>query len=143
MKLRDSENSLKRVIQFSCNSVIRGSFLSLPTEKQSKSGLANYMLDMNRIVRCSSADVKLKDLDKFLERFRNGRTISSRQKHSKANHEKGESDQDRQAKKISKVAHPHNARKENGASQMPARRFPDSLADFLTSRTKEIGLSHR
>jgi hypothetical protein len=102
----------------------------LPTAKQSRLGLANYILDMNHIVRCYSADEQ-------------HNVIARGQANAPQNHEKSSRDQDREAQKISEVGHHTHVRKENGAPQMPARRLPHSLADWLASRTKEIGLPHR
>ena len=85
---------------------------------------------MNHIVRCYSAD----------EQYY---IIGCGQGNAPANHEKSSRDQDREAQKISEVGHHTHVRKENGAAQMPPRRIPRSLADYLATRTKKIGLPNR
>jgi hypothetical protein len=97
-------------------------------ENQSKLGLANYILQLNS---------------------RYGRIKRGGQEHAPENHEKGARDKNREAQKSSEVGHT-NDRKEGSAAEAyqmygvtPSARLPLSLADWLATRTKEIGLPDR
>jgi hypothetical protein len=95
-------------------------------EKQSKLGLANYILQLNSSY---------------------GRIKRSGQEHAPENHEKSSRHKNREAKKSSQIGdHTLTERGEgassgNEKSRPPStRRIPKSLADWFTSGSKKIGL---
>jgi hypothetical protein len=77
--------------------------------------------------------------------LRYGWIIACRQTDIKKDNEKSSRDQNFEAEKrekISQVGESHTRRKQEEAPSRNSARLPHSLADWLTTRTEEIGISN-